>query len=277
MLALCCVHYVDINLPTENGFTALHYAAKYLPRICKENEAADDLDAASTEVTKNSSSSRAIHLLLSKGADVNATDDDGQTPLAVACQRGNRFGVESLLMAAEIDINKCDKQGSTALHEACENGSKKITEMLLNRGAQISIANEDKVIPLHIACHEGCTEVVKALLFHGHQQNIVRKLVSATDNQGSTALHYAIESGVQSTVEAILKSNANPIAEKDNQATPLHIAARGGHIGIADLLLQLQSHVDINIIEMTDREQNTPLHFAARHNQCEMIQYLVEK
>ena len=275
MLTLCCVHYVDINLADEHGFTPLHYAAKYLPRIHKENESTDDYDAASTEVTKNSSSSRAIGLLLSKGADVNVTDDDGQTPLAVACQRGNCFGVKRLLKSPEIDINKCDNQGSTALHEACENGSKKITELLLNKRAKISVANEDDVTPLHIACHEGCTDVVSALLFHGHQQNIVRKLVNAEDNQGSTALHYAVESGVKSTVEVILQHNANPIATKKNEATPLHIAARGGHIDIAGLLLQFKEQAR-DIIEMTDREQNTPLHFAARHNQCEMIEYLVK-
>ena len=271
--------YIDINPANEHGFTPLHYAAKYLPRIYNENEAVDGVEGTSIEVTKKSSSSRAIGLLLGKGADVNATDDDGLTPLAVASQRGNHFGVESLLKAEHIDINMKDKQGSTALHEACENGSKKITELLLDKGAEISVANVDKVTPLHIACHEGCTEVVSSLLFRGHHKNIVHALVSAADNQGSTALHYAVESGVQSIVEALLLNGADPIATKYNEVTPLHIAARGGHIGIAKLLLQYreQSHVDIDIIEMTDREQNTPLHFAARHNQCEMIQYLVEE
>ena len=282
MLTLYCVHYtlmyIDINPTNEHGFTPLHYAAKYLPRIYNENEAVDGVEGTSTEVTKKSSSSRAIGLLLGRGADVNATDDDGLTPLAVACQRGNHFGVESLLKAEHIDINMRDKQRSTALHEACENGSKRVVELLLNKGAEISVANDDDVTPLHIACHEGCTEVVKALLFRGHHKNIVRTLVSAADNQGSTALHYAVESGVQSTVEALLLNGADPIATKYNEVTPLHIAARGGHIGIAGLLLQYkeQSHHDFNIIEMIDREQNTPLHFAARHNQCEMIQYLVK-
>ena len=283
MLTLYCVHrtlmYIDINPANEQGFTPLHYAAKYLPRIYNENEAVDGVEGTSTEVTKKSSSSRAIGLLLERGADVNATDDDGLTPLAVACQRGNHFGVESLLKAAHIDINMRDKQGSTALHEACENGSNKITELLLKKGAEISVANVDKVTPLHIASHEGCTEVVKILLLCGHRQNIVPTLVSAADGQGSTALHYAVESGVQSIVEALLLNGADPIATKDNDVTPLHIAARGGHVGIAKLLLEYreQSHIDIDIIEMTDREQNTPLHFAARHNQCEMIKYLVEE
>ena len=207
----------------------------------------------------------------------NAEDDDGLTPLAIACQRGNTFAVERLLQEEDINVNTVDKQGSTALHEACEYGSNKIVKLLCNKGAKISTADRDGVTPLHVACREGHSEVVKSLLLFGHVQK--DELISAADSQGSAAIHYAVESGVQSIVEALLLNGADPIAPKKNEVTPLHIAARGGHIAIAGLLLQYkeQSHVDFNIIEMIDREQNTPLQFAARHNQCEMIQYLVEK
>ena len=266
---------VDVNVRTEQKFTPLHYAAKYIP--VGFNEVADIDTAPSGGLTKESSSAQAVALLLQKGAICNAVDDDGLTPLAIACQRGNTFAVECLLQKENIEVNIKDKQGSTALHEACEYGSNKIVKLLCNRGADISSANNDKVTPLHVACREGHSEVVNSLLLVGHEQK--DGLISAKDSQGSVALHYAVESGVQSIVETLLLNGADPIAQKDNDVTPLHIAARGGHIGIAGLLLQYrdQSNADFNIIEMIDREQNTPLHFAARHNQCEMIRYLVEK
>ena len=216
-------------------------------------------------------------MLLNIGAICNAVDDDGLTPLAIACQRGNTFAVERLLQEEDIDVNIVDKQGSTALHEACEYGSNKIVKLLCNEGANISAANRDGVTPLHVGCHEGHSEVIKSILLVGHDEK--DELIRAKDSQGSAAIHYAVESGVQSIVEALLLNGADPVDPKYNDVTPLHIAARGGHIGIAGLLLQYrdQSRRDFNIIEMTDREQNTPLHFAARHNQYEMIQYLVEK
>ena len=226
------------------------------------------------EVTHNSSSARAIELLLHNGADVNAKDDDGLTPLAIACQRGNYHGVKALLKEGQIDVNIRDNQRSTPLHEACEHGSKKIVEKLIDNEAEISVANEDKVTPLHIACSGGYDEAVSLMLVRGH--TIKDKLVSARDNQGSTALHHAAESGVESIVQNLLLAGANPIAEKSNEVTPLHIAARNGHIKIATLLIQYRDQ-SFNILEMTDGEQNTPLHFAARHDQCEMIRYLVEK
>ena len=145
----------------------------------------------------------------------------------------------------------------------------------LVKGAKISAANKDEITPLHIACSEGYIDVVQLLLLHGHTEK--GKLVSATDNQGNTALYYAAESGVNEIVRNLLLAGADPIAQKFNEVTPLHIAARNGHIKIAELLLQYKDIAEFNIIEMTEREQNTPLHFAARHNQCEMIRYLVNK
>ena len=222
---------------------------------------------------------------MSFGADVNAKDDDGQTPLAIACQRRNIHGVEALLQAGavlqagaeQIDVNATDNQQSTPLHEACEDGSDVIVEKLIVNGAKISVANKEEVTPLHIACSGGHDKVVNILLLRGHTEK--DKLVRAIDNQGNTALHYAVESGTESIVQVLLLAGANPIAQKHNKVTPLHIAARSGHIGIAALLLQYrdQSNAEFDIIEMIDREQNTPLHFAARHDQCKMIRYLVQK
>ena len=166
---------------------------------------------------------------------VNATDDDGLTPLAVACQRGNYYGIERLLQEEQIDISIVDNQKSTALHEACEHGSKKIVELLLKRGAKISVANEEHVTPLHIACREGCSDVVSHLLLHGHHERDV--VINAKDTQGNTALHFAVDSSVESVVQALLLNGADPIAPKYNEVTPLHVAARNGYISIATLLL----------------------------------------
>jgi len=266
----------DVNIRTEFGFTPLHYSAKYLPRIFNENEAAD-VETASVEVTKKSSSSQAVSLLLQYGANINAQDNDGLTPLAIACQRGNYFVVERLLQVEKIEIALRDNQKSTALHEACKSGTEKIVELLLKSGANILATDSDDVTPLHIACREGYSDIVNLLLYYGHHKRGV--LVGAKDVQGNRPLHFAVESGVESIVKILLLAGADPIAQKNNEVTPLHIAARNGHIAIAALLLQCKSEsiTQLDVIEMIDIEQNTPLHFAARYNQCKMIQYLVER
>jgi len=149
--------------------------------------------------------------------------------------------------------------------------------VLLKKGAQILEADRDGVTPLHVACREGHVAIVKLLFLHGYHMK--EGLVKAEDIHGSSALHFAVESGVKDIVEVLLLNGADPIAQKRNEVTPLHIAARNGHIEIAKYLLQFkgQSQGGSNIIEMIEREQNTPLHFAAHFNQCEMIEYLVSK
>ena len=104
---VCCIMInisgciaLDVDIRTEDEFTPLHYAAKYLPHTSNDDEAAD---VETSEVTQKSSSARAIGLLLYFGADVNAKDDDGLSPLAIACQRGNYFGVEALLKSEQIE------------------------------------------------------------------------------------------------------------------------------------------------------------------------------
>ena len=269
---------VDLDVKTDFGFTPLHYSAKYLPRIVDENEATGSEAAnADPEVTRKSSSGRSVALLLSCGANPNLVDADGLTPLAVACQRGNFFAVDRFLNDDGVDIGICDNQGSSPLHEACECGSEKIVELLLKKGAQIQEADREGVTPLHVACREGHVAIVKQLFLHGY--DIKERLVKAEDINGSSALHFAVESGVTEIVEVLLLNGADPIAQKKNEVTPLHIAARNGHIEIAKYLLQYkgQSQGGFNIIEMIEREQNTPLHFAAHFNQCEMIEYLVDE
>ena len=287
-LSSVCVHFAvnfcetrilltDVNVKTELGFTPLHYSAKYLPRITDENEASEAEITTAIEVTRKSSSARSIAVLLQYNANPNIQDADGLTPLAIACQRGNFFAADRLLRADRIDIGICDNQGSTPLHEACEFGSDKIVEVLLKKGAQILEADRDGVTPLHVACREGHVAIVKLLFLHGYHMK--EGLVKAEDIHGSSALHFAVESGVKDIVEVLLLNGADPIAQKRNEVTPLHIAARNGHIEIAKYLLQFkgQSQGGSNIIEMIEREQNTPLHFAAHFNQCEMIEYLVSK
>ena len=278
MLSCTILTSTDVNVKTELGFTPLHYSAKYLPRITDENEDTEsEVTTVVVEVTRKSSSARSIALLLQCNANPNIQDTDGLTPLAIACQRGNYFAVDRLLRADGIDIAVCDNQGSTPLHEACEYGSEKIVELLLKKGAQILEADRDGVIPLHVACREGHVAIVKLLFLHGYHMK--EGLVKAEDIHGSSALHFAVESGVKDIVEVLLLNGSDPIAQKKNEVTPLHIAARNGHIEIAKYLLQYkgQSKEGFDIIEMIEREQNTPLHFAAHFNQCEMIEYLVSE
>ena len=62
-----------------------------------------------------------LRLLLKKGADANAADEAGWTPLMLAVRGGKLPAVEALL-AAGADAAAQNQQGATALHLAAING-----------------------------------------------------------------------------------------------------------------------------------------------------------
>ena len=76
-----------------------------------------------------------VDQFLKNGADVNAKDEYGYTPLSCAASRGHEKVVE-LLLKNKADIKARNCYG-TALHVAAENGHAKVVSLLLE-GADIN-------------------------------------------------------------------------------------------------------------------------------------------
>ena len=88
-----------------------------------------------------------IYAFSRTGADINATDAYGYTPLMNAAMLG-RLDIVRLLIDAGADIQKKGQFGYTALHAAAQNGHLDVVQALFKYGASVNCKNDDGDIPL---------------------------------------------------------------------------------------------------------------------------------
>lgn len=261
---------------TDEQFTPLHLAARYLPRYQDRTAEAQERTNVEAEVTSASTSRRAMQLLITYcRVEVNVGDIYGITPLHMACSRGNLAALEVLIQSPDIELTLSDNNDDTPLHEACLAGDPEIVEMLLKamkaKELPLLLKNDEQQTPLHIACKEGLDDIVKLVLQYGFEDR--HNIVKAQDNEYNVPLHLACEGGNKAVVQILLLNGADIESVKEEEITPLHIAARLGYVEIAKILVNAKKE----IVEASDAYQQTPLHRAAQYNQLDMITFLLDQ
>lgn len=103
----------------------------------------------------------AVHVLLDGGADINAIDRNGWTPLMEAVFAGHVETIRALL-ARGADVNTKDQADWTPLMEAASKGHVEAVMILLASGADAN-AKSNKGWTALKATPKGNTEIIKLL------------------------------------------------------------------------------------------------------------------
>ena len=102
----------------------------------------------------------AIGSLVRGGADPNAKNEDGLTPLHVAVRRDLPLVVETLIRhGAKTDVK--DRAGDTPLHRAVVYSSPGVVWYLLEKSADVHALDKDGLTPLELALREGVIPLLK--------------------------------------------------------------------------------------------------------------------
>jgi hypothetical protein len=123
----------------------------------------------------------AISMMLDAGADCNAKDNDGETPLMRAVMNDSQRAVSRLLDAG-ADVNAKDNDGETALFDAARSSNTGVVSLLLGAGANVNAKNKNGQTPLlSEAAYSGRAKTALLLLGAGAD-------INAKANDGTTAL-----------------------------------------------------------------------------------------
>ncbi|KAL9562989.1 hypothetical protein ACKAV7_012731 [Fusarium commune] len=162
---------------TDAGYTPLHCAA-----ACGYNEL--------------------LRLLLEKGADIEAKTPKGGTPLILAVATNNEESVK-ILLEYSLDLDAIDTWGGSALFCLPNPANLSVVRRLINRGASLTIRNNEKYTPLGRAVMNGDLPLVQML----SSQKVDLNAEAAEDG---TALHIATERCNVHLVKMLVEKGANP-------------------------------------------------------------------
>ncbi|XP_076435297.1 uncharacterized protein LOC143275206 [Babylonia areolata] len=235
-------HQADVTSTTWEGSTALHFAYK-----CPSH-------TASADITR---------LLLRAGADVNAKDSAGCTPLMWAVT-GGHTNTAKLLMEHGADVNTKDCGGWTPLMRAVTGGHTDTAKLLLEHGADVNTKDSAGCTPLMCAVEIGHINTARLLMEHGAD-------INTKDSDGWTPLMWAVRRGHTDTAKLLMEHGADVNTKDSDGWTPLMCAVRRGHTDTAKLLMEHGADVNTK-----DSDGWTPLMWAVDSGHADTAKLLME-
>ncbi|XP_039611063.1 ankyrin repeat and SOCS box protein 18 isoform X3 [Polypterus senegalus] len=186
-------HGADPNLLNEDGHAPLHLCrtpqsfrcAKLLVRHgAAINQSSDDEQETPLHVAAKRGLPSHVHLYLRRGAAVDPSDSQDETPLGAACsvashpdEQDTQVQVCQLLLLYGADVGAVDKDKRGALHKACRNASHGLVQLLLGHGADVNAIDYNGGSPLSTVLQNAVIKLdmephltVQTLLNHGAQK-----------------------------------------------------------------------------------------------------------
>jgi ankyrin repeat protein len=175
-----------------------------------------------------------IARLAAAGANLNARDSHGRTPLMVAAH-GRHVAAAKALIDAKADLNLLDAQAYDVITIAAVADDVSMLELALASGGNArAITSPYKGTALIAAAHLGHAKVVEALI-------AAKAPLDHVNNLAWTALIEAIVLGDggprhQATIEALVKGGANLNLADGQGVRPLSLARSRGYRRVAEML-----------------------------------------
>ncbi len=193
---------INVDSRNQQGLTPLIYTAQY----CIPGE---QMNSIMTDLIK-------------AGADVNAKDPNGHTPLFRAATTG-KLEAAQILLDSNANVNMANNDGATPLIRSAESLSmnpEPVISLLIKRGADLNAKDNSGKTALVYAVMRANTTTIKLLLDAGADPNIVLR-------DGSTVLMEAVQQHRSDPIpilESLVAGGANVRAKNNSGKTALDLA-----------------------------------------------------
>lgn len=167
------------------------------------------------------------------------------------------------------EVNTRNLHGFTPLAVAAASGDARVTALLLEHRADVSMASTGRAeLPLHHAANFSHPVVTQLLV--GPCQKL--GIIDARSCTGWTPLHTCANSGDRQVFKILMSAKAdletrNPLTGNEHA---LHIAARASNLDIIEILLAADAEVNCK-----DSLSRTPLHLAAAMSHADCVGLLL--
>ena len=217
----------------------------------------------------------AVDALIIRGADINARDSRGWTPLHNAVYGGN-LGVPEILIEAGAQANALTDSGMSALYLlamfSCEEAFKDFSD---KKAFLATFLTEGEALGDVFSAY--CTKVEASK--DGTARALIRAGVDANFAYGDaqlTPLFLAARRGANGIARILIEEggahvNARSLYGGFYEVSALHVAAKEGHVDMVRLLIE--AGADRNAVDGMDK---TPLHYAVLGGDVQTVQALVE-
>ena len=210
LMKLLIDHGCDPNACTELSEPAFHQYLELSPTVegvrlmldskadCKMKATARGFNALHL-CAWNVKDVEILRLLLDKGAEVNSTDNDGETPLHwLLWQNPLPIPMLTKLLQSGAQVNMSDKDDQQPLFGVCIGGSAEGCGVLLEHGAIIDHADATRVTALQAAGNYGNLDCVKKLIENGAD-------IMKADEKSRTVFYKACAEGHVEVVKYLMQ------------------------------------------------------------------------